>query len=147
MTIARTLGWIVLVMLATSGCADAPASGSAPIAIVPLNQQWTLDRIGAWGMPASIEISPGVSRRINGGSLVLHDDWTWGLAYDYRDTSATSDVQGAFAASGGYTIYGGNPVEVALHDERGGATYIAQINADDTIDLTVGSYTFHLVTK
>ncbi len=98
-------------------------------------------------MPASIEILPGVSRRINGGSLVLHDDWTWGLAYDYQDTSATSDQQGAFAASGGYTIYGGNPIEIALHDERGGTTYMAHVNSDDTVDLTVGPYNFHLVTK
>lgn len=147
MTLTRTLGWFLAATLSIAGCADVPSYGSAPIAVVPMNQQWTLSRVGAWAMPVSIEVQPGVSRRITGGSFVLRDDWTWGFSYDYVDVTASGETRGAVNLQGAYAVYGGEPVVVSLRGASTGDTYTARINSDDTIDLTVGAYTFRLVSK
>ncbi len=141
------LGCLFVAMLSTAGCADSPAGGASAIAVVPINQQWTLSRVGAWGVPVSIEVQSGVSRQISAGSINLRDDWTWSFAYEHHDTGMSVDRTGTFTAWGTYAVYGGDPTVAALRDESTGQTLTATINADNTVDLVLGGLTYHFVSK
>ncbi len=149
MKFARTLclGSLVAALFAPAGCAEVAMVGAAPIAVVPMNQQWSLDRVGAWRVPVSIETTPGVSREISAGTFSLRDDWTWSFRYDHHDTSATTDTRGTFTASGSYAIQSGEPVVATLHDATANADYTATVAADGTVDLVIGGYTYHFIAQ
>lgn len=134
-----------LALGALAGCGDVAEGGAAAITVMPLDQSWSLDGVGAWRVPVSIGVTADASRQISAGSLIVRADWTWELRYDYRDLGANVDARGTHVSAGTYSAREGSPSTFDFRNAATGSVYVATVNADGSVDLPLGGLRYHFV--
>ena len=141
-SMARAVGVMALVC---AGCADGTGAVGAPPASGVTQQLWALARVDAARLPASIEVSPGVTRQILSGSMFLDADGTWVLRIDRHDLRGEVDLQESDTTTGRYSPDARYATTLSLVESDAVTRHEVTLTYGGTLEVTLEGHRYRFV--